>query len=183
MHCVVEYLLILHLAFVDFCRIWVLLIDKKKSKTYVFTLKAGFDFDGASINRLFWRIIGSKENIRFKITVFIHDILCINHDYVDNDRYFSTIVFEGLLYVGGTVTNDKFINEGNNIIKLSRQVYKLYEKQTVEEKLKLLDLIFEKMIIKVRMIQIEYKKTFCYFAKCDLNNAEEVVNYIKQNIA
>lgn len=81
----------------------VLLIDKKKSKTYVFTIKAGFDFDGASINRLFWRIIGSKEDIRFKIAALIHDILCINHDYVDNDRYFSTIVFEGLLYVGGTV--------------------------------------------------------------------------------
>lgn len=76
---------------------------------YVFTIKAGFDFDGASINRLFWRIIGSKEDIRFKIAALIHDILCINHDYVDNDRYFSTIVFEGLLYVGGTVAIKRWV--------------------------------------------------------------------------
>lgn len=80
----------------------VLLIDKKKNKTYTFTIKAGFDFDGASINRLFWRVIGSKEDIKFKIAALIHDVLCIHHEYVDGDRYFSTTVFDGLLFVGGT---------------------------------------------------------------------------------
>lgn len=83
----------------------VLLIDKKKSKTYTFTINAGFDYDGATINRFFWRIIGSKENIEFKIAALIHDVLCIHREYVDNDRYFSTIVLERCLYVGGT---DKF---------------------------------------------------------------------------
>lgn len=80
----------------------VLLIDKKKNKTYTFTIKAGFDFDGASINRLFWRVIGSKEDIKFKIAALIHDVLCIHHEYVGGDRYFSTTVFDGLLFVGGT---------------------------------------------------------------------------------
>lgn len=78
----------------------VCLVDKTKNKTYTFTIEAGFDYDGASIYRLFWRIIGSKENIEFKIAALVHDILCINHHYVDYDRYFSTTVFVALLEVG-----------------------------------------------------------------------------------
>lgn len=78
----------------------VLLIDKKKSKTYVFKIKAGYDYDGASIARLLWRLIGSKECINFKIASLIHDVLCENKHYINNDRYFSTIVFERCLYVG-----------------------------------------------------------------------------------
>lgn len=80
----------------------VLLIDKIKNKTYTFTIKSGYDYDGASISRIFWRIIGSKEDIRFKTAALIHDVLCENHDYVNGDRYFSTVVFNGLLYTGGT---------------------------------------------------------------------------------
>ena len=86
----------------------VLLIDKKKSKSYVFTIEAGTDYDGATIHRLFWRVIGSKEDIRFKIAALIHDILCVYHEYVDNDRYFSTTVFNALLYVGGTKSTKRW---------------------------------------------------------------------------
>lgn len=78
----------------------VCLIDKRKNKTYTFTIQAGYDYDGASINRIFWRLIGSKENIEFKIASLVHDVLCENHYYVENDRYFSTIVLERLLFVG-----------------------------------------------------------------------------------
>lgn len=81
-------------------RVKVCLIDKKKSKTYTFFIEYGYDYDGASINRFLWRIIGSKENIEFKIAALIHDILCENHNYVDYDRYFADRVFEKLLEVG-----------------------------------------------------------------------------------
>lgn len=80
----------------------VCLIDKRKGKTYVFTIKAGYDYDGASISRFLWRLIGSKENIEFKIAALIHDVLCENHNYVNNDRYFSTYIFERLLLIGDT---------------------------------------------------------------------------------
>lgn len=80
----------------------VCLIDKRKGKTYVFTIKAGYDYDGASISRFLWRLIGSKENIEFKIAALIHDVLCENHDHVNNDRYFSTYIFERLLLIGDT---------------------------------------------------------------------------------
>ena len=67
---------------------------KKKSKTYIFIIEAGYDYDGASIPRLLWRIVGSKESIEFKIAALIHDVLCENHNYVDYDRYFADRVFE-----------------------------------------------------------------------------------------
>lgn len=81
-------------------RVKVCLIDKKKNKTYTFVIKAGYDYDGASIPRLLWRIVGSKESIEFKIAALIHDVLCENHHYVDYDRYFADRVFEKLLEVG-----------------------------------------------------------------------------------
>ena len=78
----------------------VLLVDKVKNNTYTFKIKALYDYDGASINRIFWRLIGSKENIEFKVAALIHDVLCENHNYVNGDRYFADKVFERLLYVG-----------------------------------------------------------------------------------
>ena len=33
------------------------------NKVYTFTILAGYDYDGASIPRLLWRFIGSKENM------------------------------------------------------------------------------------------------------------------------
>lgn len=80
----------------------VCLIDKSKNKTYTFIIKAGYDYDGASINRSFWRLVGSKEDIRFKIAALIHDVLCENHHYVDKDRYFADKIFERCLYAGDT---------------------------------------------------------------------------------
>lgn len=80
----------------------VILSDYKKNKKYSFSISSGYDYDGASINKIFWRIIGGKEDIRFKIASLIHDILCENHHYVDNDRYFADKVFERCLFVGDT---------------------------------------------------------------------------------
>ena len=70
------------------------------NKVYTFTIPAGYDYDGASIPRFLWRFIGSKENIEFKVAALVHDVLCENHHYVDNNRYFADKVFERLLEVG-----------------------------------------------------------------------------------
>ncbi len=87
----------------------VLLIDKKKEKTYGFTINKGYDYDGASIARIFWRLIGSKENIEFKVAALVHDVLCENHTCVDNDRYFADKVFERLLEAGGVPAFKRFM--------------------------------------------------------------------------
>lgn len=75
----------------------VKLADYKKNKTYDFSIPKGYCYDGASIPRLFWRIIGSNTDNKFLIAALIHDVLCEHHEYIDYDREFSTIVFNALL--------------------------------------------------------------------------------------
>jgi len=80
----------------------VYLEDKEDSEIYKFTIYRGYDYDGASIPKIFTRLIGSKEDIRFKIASLIHDVLCENHWYIDDDRYLSTIVLDKLLIASDT---------------------------------------------------------------------------------
>lgn len=77
----------------------VTLIDKIEQETYKFIIPKDYCWNGANIPRVFWRLMGSMTDNRFLIPSLIHDTLCENHDYINNDRYFSTIVFERLLYV------------------------------------------------------------------------------------
>ena len=83
--------------FINKKNLQVRLVDYKKDKTYNFEIPKGYCYDGASIPRLFWRIIGSNTDNRFLIPALIHDILCENHSIIDNDRKFSTEVFNALL--------------------------------------------------------------------------------------
>lgn len=77
----------------------VKLFDHIKEKSYGFTIPKGYCYDGASIPRMFWRLIGAPTDNEFLIPALIHDVLCENHRYVDNDREFSTEVFNALLEV------------------------------------------------------------------------------------
>ena len=73
------------------------MIDKKKKVLYIFEIPKNYCFDGASVPRFFWRIIGSNTDNNFLIAALIHDVLCENHHYVNNNRNFSTQVFNALL--------------------------------------------------------------------------------------
>lgn len=75
----------------------VKVVDNIKNKSYVFIVPKGYCYDGASVPRFFWRIIGSNTDNSFLIAALVHDVLCENHYYVDNDRKFSTHVFNVLL--------------------------------------------------------------------------------------
>ena len=79
----------------------VVLFDLRRSCRYSFKIKEGFTWDGASIPRFAWRIIGAKTDARFLIPSMVHDVLCIHKDFCGNDRYFADKVFERLLYVSG----------------------------------------------------------------------------------
>lgn len=85
--------------FINQSELKVELIDYLKNKKYKFTIPQCYTWDGASIPRFFWRLIDSKTDNKFLVPSLIHDVLCENHNYIDNDRYFSTLVFERLLYV------------------------------------------------------------------------------------
>lgn len=83
--------------FINKKTIKVALEDKKKNKHYEFEIPKKYCFDGASVPRFFWRVIGSNTDNKFLVAALIHDVLCENHHYVDNDRRFSTQVFNALL--------------------------------------------------------------------------------------
>ena len=79
----------------------VLIYDYKKFKEYLFEIKENYCWDGASIPRIFWRIIGANTSAEFLIPSLIHDVLCENHGYINNDRELSSKVFRALLIVSG----------------------------------------------------------------------------------
>lgn len=77
----------------------VKLFDKVKERSYGFTIPKGYCYDGASIPRIFWRLIGSNTDNEFLIPALIHDYLCEHHHLIMNDREFSTTIFNALLEV------------------------------------------------------------------------------------
>ncbi len=87
----------------------VKLIDLKKEKEYLFEIPKGYCFDGATVPRFFWRIIGPNTDNKFLIAAMVHDILCENHFYIDNDRKFSTEVFNALLEASDVYPFKRFL--------------------------------------------------------------------------
>lgn len=85
------------------------LYDFKKGVKYYFCIPRNYHWDGATIPRFFWRLIGSKTDSRFLIPSMIHDILCEHHEYVNNDRYFCDKTFERLLYVSGVPAFNRWL--------------------------------------------------------------------------
>ena len=79
----------------------VKLTDLINQELYEFTILKDYCWDGATIPKFFYRLVGASTDNKFLIASMIHDVLCENHDYINNDRYFSTIVFERLLFVSG----------------------------------------------------------------------------------
>ena len=77
----------------------VKLVDSAKNKTYIFQIPKGYCYDGASIPKFFHRIIGANTDNSFLIPALIHDVLCEHHEYIDNDKEFSSEVFNALLEV------------------------------------------------------------------------------------
>ena len=77
------------------------IFDYKNNKQYSFTIPKDYCFDGASIPRIFWRVIGSNTDNTFLVAAMVHDYLCENHGVIDNNRYLSTLIFNDLLEVGG----------------------------------------------------------------------------------
>lgn len=80
-----------------------------KDKHYYFAIPKDYCWDGATIPRIFWRLIGSKTDSKFLIPSLIHDVLCENHNYVENNRYLADKIFERLLYVSGVPAFNRWL--------------------------------------------------------------------------
>lgn len=76
--------------------------DETSYPVYAFQINAKYCFDGATIPRLAWRLIGAPSDPRFIVGALIHDVLCQHHDYVDCDRKLASIVLERCCRVTGT---------------------------------------------------------------------------------
>lgn len=100
--------------------------DYKKKKTYNFEIPKGYCYDGASVPRFFWRVIGANTDNRFLIAALIHDVLCENHYYVDNDRKFSTKVFNALLKVSDVYPFKRFLMK--NSVDIFQKFFCKWEK-------------------------------------------------------
>ena len=87
----------------------VKLVDYKKDKIYFFNIPKNYCFDGASVPRFFWRVIGPNTDNKFLVASLIHDVLCENHSYIDNDRRFSTEVFNALLEASEVFALKRFL--------------------------------------------------------------------------
>jgi len=87
--------------FINCTALKVALFDHVKGKSYKFTINKQFRWDGATIARPLWWIIGSKTNPKFRSPSMIHDYLCSNKYVIDYDRKFSSKVFKALLEVAG----------------------------------------------------------------------------------
>ena len=94
--------------FINKTELLVILKDKVKNKNYEFVIPKGYCYDGASIPRLFWRVIGSNTDNNFLVAALVHDVLCENHSYINNDRAFSTRVFDCLLKCSGVFPLKRF---------------------------------------------------------------------------
>ena len=95
--------------FINKTELLVLIEDIKKEKIYSFIIPKGYCFDGASVPRFFWRIVGSNTDNKFLVAAMVHDYMCENHSCIDYDREFSTKVFNSLLIVGGVGKFKRFM--------------------------------------------------------------------------
>ena len=112
--------------FINKITLEVLLLDKKKNKTYEFFIPKGYCYDGASIPRFFWRLFGSNTDNKYLIAALIHDVLCENHHYVENDRKFSTQVFNALLEASDVNFFKRFCMK--NSVDIFQKVFCKWEK-------------------------------------------------------
>lgn len=83
--------------FINKADLKVVITDKKLDLDYIFTIPKGYCFDGASIPKGFWNLIGAPTDNRFLIPAMVHDTLCEHHNYINCDRALSTNVFNALL--------------------------------------------------------------------------------------
>lgn len=79
----------------------VKLLDFNKNKVYEFSIPKMYSWDGATIPRIFWRLIGAKTSPEFLIPSMVHDWMCCYHSSVGHDRNFSSRIFRGLLLAAG----------------------------------------------------------------------------------
>lgn len=79
------------------CKVRVAFTVFYKDRQYVILCPKGYDWDGASIPFGFRWLIGAKGSPEFLVPSMVHDRLCENKKFIDNDRKLSSLIFRELL--------------------------------------------------------------------------------------
>jgi hypothetical protein len=67
-----------------------------------FHVDKDFTWDGATIPRLLWFIIGGKGSPEFLIASLFHDTVCQNKSILNGNRYLSSLILKEVLIACGT---------------------------------------------------------------------------------
>lgn len=95
--------------FINKTSLLVEISDKKKNRFYSYIIPKSYCYDGASVPRFFWRIIGSNTDNKFLVAAMVHDYMCENHGCIGCDRKLSTLVFDSLLSVSQVGSFKRFL--------------------------------------------------------------------------
>lgn len=95
--CVEEKKMIKKYPFINKQNLLLKIFDKNKNKVYKLFIPKGYCYDGASVPRFFWRIIGPNTDNKFLVAAMVHDYICENHSIIDYDRALSSEIFGALL--------------------------------------------------------------------------------------
>lgn len=79
----------------------VLVKNKETNEDFHIKIPKNYTWDGATIPRVFWRVIGANTDNSFLIASCVHDVLCENHELVNCDRNFASTIFKSLLLASG----------------------------------------------------------------------------------
>ncbi len=70
----------------------------KEKSVYCIRLMAGYTWDGATIPRFLWRVVGSQYNPEFLPASMVHDWLCEHKDFIEKDGVkVSSDIFRDIL--------------------------------------------------------------------------------------
>ena len=68
------------------------------SEIYLIKIKQNYNWDGATIPRFLWRLVGSQYNPEFLPASMIHDWLCEHKDFIEKDGVkISSDIFRDIL--------------------------------------------------------------------------------------
>lgn len=71
-------------------------------EAYGVRINKGFNWDGATIPRFLWRVVGSQYNPEFLPASLIHDFFCTNKDFIIKDGVkISSLIFRDILILSG----------------------------------------------------------------------------------
>jgi hypothetical protein len=76
--------------------------ENKEAFHFTFSIKERYTWDGATIPRLLWFIIGAKGSPEFLIASMLHDVVCQNKYMLNGNRYLSSLILRETLLSCGT---------------------------------------------------------------------------------